>query len=156
LLVHVIRSPNFYCSCFNNPYKKFVKQEYFYEKHFVEWKNESSKPDKNSSLRRVECNPKPKIKMMFKNFISGCLPWSYFTPNRFLKTCFLYVLYSTLLHLAAPQIPLCRRMLDCCDFGIGKSDALTTRLNLIYNSARSHPQSSRSPPHSARFHPQVG
>jgi hypothetical protein len=77
MFVHVIHSPNFYCSCFNNPYKQFVKQEYFYEKHFVESKTESSKPDTNSSLRRVVFNPKPKIKMMFKNSISGCLPWSF-------------------------------------------------------------------------------
>ncbi len=114
LLVHVIHSPNFYCSCFNNPYKKCVKQEYFYEKHFVEWKNESSKPDKNSTLKRVEFNPtkNKNVKIMFKNSISGCLPWSFFLhPKQIPKDLFLYVLYSTLLHLAAPQIPLCLSML---------------------------------------------
>jgi hypothetical protein len=46
-----------------------------------------------------------------------------------------------------------------CDFGIGKSDAQTTRLDLIHNSARSHPLSPRSHPprldliHLSRSHP---
>jgi hypothetical protein len=48
-------------SGFKNPYKKIPetrKLENIHEKHFVERKNEVRKPDKNSSLRRLEFMPR--------------------------------------------------------------------------------------------------
>ncbi len=46
---------------FKNPYKKICetkKLESLHEQHFVERKNESRKPDKNSSLRRLKFMPR--------------------------------------------------------------------------------------------------
>jgi hypothetical protein len=65
LLLHAVHSP-FYWRILRKPYSSLVlklltkkiretrKLEYFHEKHFVKRKNEDRKPDKNSSLRRLE------------------------------------------------------------------------------------------------------
>jgi hypothetical protein len=86
--------------------------------------------------------------------------WIFFSYCRnFNREIFLdffpYVLYSTMLHL--PPIRLRRRMLGS-NPGLlllwhWQSEALTTRLDLIHYSARSHPHSARSHPHSARSYP---
>ncbi len=48
---------------------------YIHEQHRVERNNESIKPDKYSSLRRpVFYAKKPRVKMLFKNYISGFFP----------------------------------------------------------------------------------
>ncbi len=68
--------------------------------------------------------------------------------------------FTTLLHLP-PSFPLCRRMLG---LWLWKSDILTTRLDLDYVSARSHPQLGSISSttrlnlihNSARSHPQLG
>jgi hypothetical protein len=66
LLLHAIHSPFFWrilkktvpCSGFNNPYKKIRETRKLESIHnstyIVEWKNGGRKPDKNSSLRRLE------------------------------------------------------------------------------------------------------
>ncbi len=48
-------------SGFENPYKKIretIKLESIHKWHFVERKTEGRKPDKNSSLRRLEFMPR--------------------------------------------------------------------------------------------------
>ncbi len=77
---------------------------------------------------------------------------SYFRVH-FLRDFLLFkVLYSTLLHLS-PQDSILRLNPGLLRLRHRLSDPLTTRLELIYNSARSHPISARSHPHSARPHP---
>jgi hypothetical protein len=67
---------------------------------------------------------------------------------------FMYVLYSTLLHLP----PLTFHCVQGSNPGQLRlwhrlPDALATRLHLIHNSATSHPHSATSRPHSATSHP---
>ncbi len=87
---------------------------------------------------------------------------------------FFNVIYATLLHLSPLRFHCVGgcwdRTHDCCDFGICSRNAVTTRLDLIHGSprshprlarshprlARSHPHSTRSHPHSARSHPRQG
>jgi hypothetical protein len=66
LLLHAIHSPFYWrmltkTILFSGPYKKIRKTrklESIHKYHFVERKNEGRKPDKNSSLRRLEFLPR--------------------------------------------------------------------------------------------------
>jgi hypothetical protein len=61
LLLHAILKEIIFFSGFKNPHKKIreTKQlEPIHEWHFVEQENEGRKPDKKSSLLRLECMPR--------------------------------------------------------------------------------------------------
>ncbi len=80
-------------------------------------------------------SPKPALQCVCKSsYISR---WFFY----FFLLC---TVFNTALSVA-PQIPLCRRMLGSYPgllrLRLWQSDALTARLSLIPNSARSHPQS---------------
>ncbi len=83
-----------------------------------------------------EWSPSQKISIFNCNPEVACLAIPICYNILDLDLCFLQVLYLTLLHLPPLRFNCVRgcrdRTQDCCDFWHWKSDALTTRLDLIH------------------------